>query len=98
IERSVDLALPKWVHYAETPEARREVQESEATRISEGLETNLGVLGRAGVGSQTMGGGRNALTSRGSIRRHFCQSIERLARSRIGQACACRHGEYRPHR
>jgi len=75
VETLVEVSLIpiKWGHYAETPEVRREVQEPEATRISEGLETNLGVLGRARVGSQTMGGGRNALTSRGSIRRHFCQ-------------------------
>ena len=53
----------KWGHHAETPEARREVEGSGATRNSEGLETNLGVLGRAGVGGQTMGGGWNAFTS-----------------------------------
>jgi len=75
VEALVEVSLIpiKWGHNAETPETRREVQESEATRIAEGLETNLGVLGRARVGSQTMGGGRNALTSRGSIRRHFFQ-------------------------
>jgi hypothetical protein len=57
-------AVPiKWGHHAETPEAQREVEESAATRISEGLKTNRGVLGGARVGSQTMGGGRNAPTS-----------------------------------
>ena len=59
------------VHHAKTPEARREAEGSATTRNSEEMETNLGVLGRAPVGSQTMGGGRNARTSRGPIRLHF---------------------------
>ena len=45
----------KWGHYADTQEEQREVEGSAGTRNSEGLETNLGVLGRASVGSQTMG-------------------------------------------
>jgi hypothetical protein len=39
----------KWGHYAESAEARREFEEPAATD-SEGLETNLGVLGRARLG------------------------------------------------
>jgi hypothetical protein len=73
--RSIEVSLIpiKWGHYAETQEARREAEESAATRTSEGLEANLGLFGRARVGSQTMGGGRNAPTSRGPIRLHFFQ-------------------------
>jgi hypothetical protein len=67
----VSLIRIKWGHYVETQEARRKAEESAATRNSEGLETNLGLFGRARVGSQTMGGGRNAPTSRGTIRLHF---------------------------
>jgi hypothetical protein len=70
----VSLIPIKWGHYAETQEARREAEESAATRnSSEGLETNLGLFGRARVGSQEMGDGRNAPTSRGPIRLHFFQ-------------------------
>ena len=68
----------KWGHYAETEGAQREAEGSAGTRDSEGLETNLGVLWGARFGRQTMGGGRNALTSRGSIRCHFFQRIERF--------------------
>ena len=46
----VSLIPIKWGHYAETQEARREAEESAATRNSEGLETNLGFFGRASVG------------------------------------------------
>jgi hypothetical protein len=41
----VSLIPIKWGYHAETPKARREVDESAATRNSEGLETNLGFLG-----------------------------------------------------
>src|SRR5580692_1624570 len=100
VETVVEVSLIpiKWDPYAENPKACRESEGSATTRIPEGLETNLGVLGRARVGGQTMGSGRNAFTSRGPIRLHFFQRIERLARKRIGQACARRHGKYRPHR
>ena len=50
----VSLIPIKWGPYAETQEARREAEESAATRTSEGLETNLGLFGRARVGSQTV--------------------------------------------
>src|ERR1700678_1196903 len=75
VETVVEVSLIpiKWDHYAENPEACRESEGSATTRIPEGLETNLGVPGRARVGGQTMGSGRNAFTSRGPVRLHFFQ-------------------------
>jgi hypothetical protein len=61
----------KWGHYAETQEVPREAEGLAAIRNSEGMERNLGVFGTARVGSQTMGGRRNAPKSRGPIRLHF---------------------------